>query len=157
MPAQMPRHRAGQDRDHAKAAAEGQRGQDPAFGDAEHRLRGRLASRKQAGIAEAGNDKGRGVGFLLADDAAERQDHPVRIGLTLDARRSLIEGQTIYLGPAGDAQRRHRIVDGTRDRGGRVRIDDEDAVAHRPLHLGCCYKSAASRVVPVSASREGSA
>src|SRR5262249_55012150 len=93
-----------------------------------------------AGVAEAGDDKGRGIGVLLADYAAEWEDHTIRIGLALDAGRSRFEGQAGDLGPAGDAQRGHRIVDGPGDGGGRGRVDDKDAVTHRPLPLGCCYK-----------------
>ena len=88
--AQMARDRACEDRDHAKAMTEGQRRQDPAFGDTEDRPCRALARRKQAGIAEAGDHKGGSIAIMRADRPAQRQDDRVRIKLAFDARGPLL-------------------------------------------------------------------
>jgi hypothetical protein len=54
-----------EDGDHAEFLAQGQRGEDAALGDAEHRLLRRLAQRVQAGIAVAGDHERRILLFLF--------------------------------------------------------------------------------------------
>ncbi len=72
--AQVARNRFPQDRDHAEALAQGERGQDAALGDAQHRLGRELARGMQAGVGIAGDDEGGAVVVALLHHRADRPD-----------------------------------------------------------------------------------
>jgi hypothetical protein len=87
--AQVPRDRGGQDRDHAEALAEGQRGHHRAFLDAEHGPGRPVAQGMQGGIAETGDDEARRLGFQPFGQRKQMRHHRVGLGLALDAGRTL--------------------------------------------------------------------
>ena len=128
--AQMAGQGSFQDRDDAEALALGQRGQKAAFGDPEHWRGRRLATGMQARVAEAGDHERRGV-VPPAHEPAERLHDLLDMGLRLDPGRTIGQRQALELRATGHAQRLESVVDRRGHRLGRVRIDHDDALAHR--------------------------
>ena len=131
--APVPGHAGGQDGDDADGAAERQRRQQTALGDAEGRLASYLAHGVQTGVGEAGDHEGSGTVVLLLDQAAEGGDHLVDVALGLYAGRSLGQGEAFDLRAAGVPQRLDRRVDRAGHALAAVGIDDDDAFGHGGL------------------------
>ena len=109
--AQVTRQRGREDGDDAEALTQGHGGQYAGFGDTEHRLGGGLAGGMKAGVGEAGDDETVGPAVLSGDQAAQRLNHAVHMGLGFDAGRPLGQGPAFDLGPAGQAQAIQRPID----------------------------------------------
>jgi hypothetical protein len=90
--AQVAGDGGGQDRDHAEALAEGERGGDGGLLDAENGFGGPVAQGVKAGIAETGDDVSGGVGLALGQ-RQQMRDRQVGLGLAFDARRALGQRQ----------------------------------------------------------------
>jgi hypothetical protein len=86
--AQVAGDGGGQDRDDAEALAEGEGGCDGGLLDAEDGFGGAVAQRVEAGVAEAGDDEGGGVGKGLGE-GQQMRDREVGLGLAFDAGRAL--------------------------------------------------------------------
>ncbi len=124
----MPADRALADGDDAEALGARQRGQDPAFGDAEHRPRRAFAAQLQPRIAVAGDDER--VGLVVGlDQPAQRHRHAVDVGLGLDADRAFRERGAEDFRAVGKAQKLERRVDAARHRLVGIGIDDANACA----------------------------
>lgn len=126
----MPRHRGRQDGDDAETVTQVERRGHGAFGNAQHRPRRGLAGRMQARVGETGDHEGVGLVVLAFDQLAERVDDTVDMALGLDAGRSLGERQAVDRGPVGEAQVGHGVIDAPRHGLGRIRVDDDDTLAH---------------------------
>src|SRR5204862_4004803 len=109
--AQMARDRLLQDGNHAEAMAKGERGEDAALGDAEHRLLRHLAHRMQPRVAVAGDDERVVARLLLAYERDERRNEAVDMLLRLDARWAFLQRRRLDRRAAGHTQRLARLVD----------------------------------------------
>jgi hypothetical protein len=109
-----------------------ERSQHAAFIDAEHRASRRLAAHLQTGVAEARDHEGVGSVVLL-HQPAQRQRDLLHILLAFDAERPFGERRAADRRAVGQAQRAERGIEPRRDRGVRVRIDDQNV---RARHAG---------------------
>jgi hypothetical protein len=128
----VARHRLRRDGDDAEAVAARQRRQHAALVDAEHRASGRFAAQLQAGIAEARDHEGVGRVVLL-HQPAQRQRDLLHVLLAFDAEWALGKRRTADRRAVGQAQNAERGIEPRRDRGIRVRIDDQDVGARHAV------------------------
>ena len=126
--ADVPADRALRDRDDAKGFGPRHRGQDAAFGDAEHRAVGAFPAYMKAGVAVAGDDKG-GCAVVALDQPPQRHRHAVDVGLALDPVRSLGERGADDFRAVSEIERLERVLQSSGHGNIGIGIDHEDARA----------------------------